>query len=222
MKSFVFHFGRGLRLPAGSRHKFSFKEYFLKNGIKIILLILFLFGLVSGALYSVSADKQLLDRLDLVFVTNIESRIAMSATEIFISCFLSDFIIALAVFLFAFCAWGSIAIPFVTVFKGFSVGVSSAVIFSLYRSSGIGFYIIVILPCAVMFLMTLIYLSKEAFSMSLRFFRTCFSGSCSPPVSEHIKNFLIKSVIAFLLTSASALADTMLWVMFARLFEFTH
>lgn len=221
MKGIVFQFKRGIRLPAIRKPEVSLKEFLSKKGLYIFFFAVFFIGLVLGAAYSKSSDSTFFERLDFLFATNLAARTQMSSFEVFASCFGSDFLLILIVFLMGISVWGSAALPFVTAFKGFSVGLSSAFIFSLYRASGIGFYILVILPGTVMFLLALIYYSKESFSLSLRFVRLCVFGSGREPyLTHHIKSFFLRSVFSLLFCAASALLDMVLWILFAGMFDF--
>ena len=208
MKGIVFQLRRNLRLPTVRKPKLSLKEYLQKRGVFLFFFLMFLVGLITGAAYSKHADVDLFDRLDFLFSTNLTERAQMSSFEIFATCFGSDFLLTLIVFLMGMSVWGSGAIPLVTVFKGFSVGLSSSFIFSLYRTSGIGFYILVLLPGTVMFLLSLIYYSKESFSLSLRYIRLTVFGSVKEPyLSRYIKTFFLKSLIALFLCAGCALID---------------
>ena len=221
MKGIVFQLRRNLRLPAVRKPKISLKEYLSKKGVYLFFFLMFFIGLILGASYSKAADVTLLNRLDFLFTTNLQVRTELSSFEIFTSCFGVDFLFVLAVFLMGLSVWGSAALPFITAFKGFSVGLSSAFIFSLYRASGIGFYILVILPGTVMFLLSLIYYSKESFSLSLRYIRLSVFGSVKEPyLCRYIKTFMLKSLIALLFCAASALLDMFLWILFAGMFDF--
>lgn len=221
MKGIVFQLKRNLRLPAIRKRELSLKEYLSKRGVFLFFFLMFLIGLIAGAAYSRYADAQLFDRLDFLFATNLDSRMQMSSFEIFSTCFGSDFLLALIVFLMGMSVWGSAAIPLVTAFKGFSVGLSSAFIFSRYRASGIGFYILVLLPGTVMFLLSLIYYSRESFALSLRYIRLSVFGSVREPyLSRFIKTFLLKSLITLFLCAGCALTDMVLWILFAGMFDF--
>ena len=212
--------GRVLRIPAVKKPNISFKEFLQKYGILCLFSILFFAGLFLGASAEKSADEAVLTRLDFLFITNIESRLDMSAFEVFASCFSSDFLFIFAVFLFGLSAWGCTATPLLILFKGFSVGISSAALFSLYRFSGMGFYLLVILPGTVLFLLALTAFSRTSFSVSLRYLRLSLDFSNQISLKAVLKNYLFKSAGALLFTAASALLDMMTWVLFSGLFEF--
>ena len=117
MKGIVFQLRRNLRLPTVRKPKLSLKEYLQKRGVFLFFLLMFLVGLITGAAYSKHADVDLFDRLDFLFSTNLTERAQMSSFEIFATCFGSDFLLTLIVFLMGMSVWGSGAIPLVTVFN---------------------------------------------------------------------------------------------------------
>ena len=166
MKGFVLHFNSNkkiFRLPDLKKRRLDLRRLVSRFGMQAFFSALFLIGLVVGAASSKSFDKNTFDKLDLLFVTNIEARLEMSVVDIFISCFVSYFLFILCAFLSAVSAWGFAAVPLLCALKGFTVGLSTAFIFSLYKISGIGFYILVVLPGTVLFLLTLIKYCSAAF-----------------------------------------------------------
>lgn len=226
MKGFVLHIPgrqRGIRLPSLRRTILSPRAVMKNYGVQAFLVTLFILGLVVGAAGSRGFDTVMTERLDFLFVTNIRARLGMTAFEIFASCFVSYFLFILLLFLCAFSAWGFCAAPLLTVFKGFSVGLCSAFLFASYKGSGIGFYILIILPGTVCFLFTLIRYTRESIRLSLCFCRLCLFGTERAPVHDAaVRLFLRKSLFAFLLSCACAVLDMTLWALFAEQFHFIH
>lgn len=224
MKGIVFTFRnkqKTIRLPFLKKPKLSLRATINRFGFQTIFVILFLLGLAIGAAGSRGVDESLGQRLDFLFITNIEARLDMSAFDIFLSCFAAYFLFVFAIFLCALSAWGFAAIPILSVIKGFSVGLSSAVIFAFYKVSGIGFYILIILPGAALFLITLTIYAKASFGLSVRFMRlTLFGLDKEPALHRGLKSFLKKSVYAFLSCGACAVLDMLLWILFANHFDF--
>ena len=224
MKGIVFHFNSNkkfLRLPDIKERSRGFKSLVSRFGMQTVLAVLFVLGLVIGAASSKSFDKEVLDRLDLLFVTNLDSRMGMSVVDIFIACFVSYFLFILCVFLAAASVWGFAAIPLLAALKGFTVGVSTAFIFSLYKLPGIGFYILVVLPGTVLFLFTYIRYSTESFRMSLRYFKlSVFGADREPGLARSLKRFLKRTLFAFLASGVCSAVDMILWILFAGKFDF--
>ena len=159
MKGLIFTFGnkqKAIRLPQLKERGFDLKRLLSRYGVQAVFGALFLMGLVVGALSGRSFSTDTLSKLDLLFVTNIDARMKMSFFDIFVSCFVSYFLFLFCVFLSALSAWGFTAVPVLSALKGFTVGLSSAFIFALYQLSGVGFYILVVLPGTVLFLFVFI------------------------------------------------------------------
>ena len=224
MKGFVFSFGHNnktLRLPAVREQGIRIRQLLSRYGIHTVFTALFLIGLVVGAASGRGFSQETFEKLDMLFVTNIDARMDMSVFNIFISCFVSYFLFIFCVFLSGFSAWGFTAIPILSALKGFTVGLSSAFIFSLYQLSGIGFYILVVLPGTVLFLFILIRYSAIGFRMSLRYLRlSAFGTEQEPGLQTHIKSFVKKTLLALLSIGACAAADMVLWILFANKFDF--
>ena len=223
MKGLVLHFKGGSKavrlskLRGEARRARGFIE---RRGAQALFVLLFLMGLVVGAACEGSFDPSLFDRLDFLFVTNIKARLGMSAFGIFLSCFVSYFMFVFALLLLALSAWGFAAAPVLTVFKGFSVGLSSAFVFAAYRGQGIGFYILVVLPGAVMFLFTLVRYSIRAFRFSLGYARlTVFGSDAAQRPRGGVGAFVRDTLLAFLFSCACAVTDMLLWVLFADKFH---
>lgn len=224
MKGFVMQFGnksRRLRLPDISVQRHRAQTMLRRYGSQAVFAALFLLGLIVGAAAAKGFDESTFDRLDLLFVTNISARLDMSVFDIFVSCFVSYIVFICGGFLAAMSVWGFAAIPLLAVIKGFTAGLSSAFVFSLYKLSGIGFYILVILPGTVLFLFTLIRYLNAGFRMSLGYARLSMFGSDrEPELRTHLKMFFKKTLFAFLASGACAAVDMLLWILFADKFDF--
>lgn len=224
MKGFVFTFGnkqKTVRIPDIGQHGFDLKRLLSRCGIQAVFSVMFLLGLIVGAASGKSFGADTFHKLDLLFITNIGARMEMSFFDIFISCFVSYFLFIFCVFLSALSAWGFTAIPLLSAIKGFTVGLSSAFIFSLYQLSGIGFYILVVLPGTVLFLFIFIRYSAFGFRMSVRYFRlSAFARGTEADLQKHLKVFIKKTLFALLSVSSCAVVDMVLWVLFANKFKF--
>ncbi len=224
MKGVVFAFRnkqKEIRFPFTRRARLSPREMAATYGFQTGFVILFLLGLAVGAAGSGGTDSELGQKLDFLFLTNIEARLEMSAFEIFLSCFVSYFLFVFAVFLCALSVWGFTVIPLLAVVKGLSVGLSFAVIFAFYKASGVGFYILIVLPGTILFLTTLIIYAKASFRLSTRYMRlSLFGYEKEPALLRGLKSFLKKSTIAIISSGACAVTDMLLWILFADHFDF--
>ena len=225
VKGFVFNIkgkNRVIPIPGIGRPRLSLRELTSRYGVQTFLVTLFFMGLIVGSVGSKGFDKELFDRLDFLFITNIEARLKMSAFEIFSSCFVSYFLFTFLLALFAFSAWGFAAAPLLSVFKGFSVGLSSAFLFASYGAAGLGFYILIVLPGAALYLFGFVRYSRASMRFSFAFARLAVSDSEQAlTIRPIIKLFFKKSVYAFIYSGACAVLDMLLWVLFSDKFHFS-
>ena len=224
MKGFVFTFRKNqkaLRLPDIRRRGTDCKRLLSRYGVRTVFAALFLLGLVTGAACAKGFGSETYNKLDLLFVTNIDARSQMSVFDIFVSCFVSYFLFIFCVFLSALSVWGFATVPLLSALKGFTVGLSTAFIFSQYQLSGIGFYILVVLPGTVLFLFVLIRYSAYGFQLSLRFLRlSLFGCDREPELRMHLKSFIKKTLFALLSVGVCSVTDMVLWIVFAGKFDF--
>ncbi len=225
MKGFVFTFRNNnrkvLSLPDIKRHSYDVKQLIARFGIQSAFAAAFLIGLIVGAATGRGFSREVFEKLDLLFITNIDARLEMSVFDIFISCFVSYFLFIFCVFLSALSVWGFTTVPLLSALKGFTVGLSSAFIFSQYQLAGIGFYILVVLPGTVLFLFALIRYSTRGFRMSLCFLRlSAFGNDTEAELRTRLKLFFKQTMFALLSIGACAVTDMVLWILFANKFHF--
>lgn len=225
MKGIVFsikhrHYGSSKQHHTSRIHNFSIKRFFSYYGVQSFFLIIFILGIVLGSFSYKGASDNLLTSLDFLFVTNLDNRLKLSAFDIFSSSFASNFLFVFAVFLLSFTAWGIFALPFLCAFKGFGVGISSAYMFSQYSVTGIGFYILVILPGTVLFLFAFITALKEAFSQSFYLLKMYIPSATDSLLLRHTKTYLFRNFVILIFTAFSAIVDMIMWVVFANMFNF--
>ena len=224
MKGIVFSVERDFsRLKNEHRRpfaEFSLKRFFSLYGLYVFYISSFIFGIIFGALSFSKVDTSVFEQLDLLFMTNMEERMKLSAFEIFTASFASDFLFVFSAFLLSFTAWGIVTLPLLCAFRGYGMGLSSAFLFSQYSFSGIGFFILVILPGTVLFLFAFMLALRESFSHSLIVLKMYFPSVSDVLLLRHLKPFFLRYFVVMIFTVASALFDMMLWVLFANLFKF--
>lgn len=223
MKGIVFsirHREQQYNRSVRTHRKLSFKRFINLYGLHLFFLLTFILGIVLGSIAFKNFDEQLLQKLGFLFLTNIENRLELSAFDIFSSSFASDFIFIFSAFLLSFTVWGAFALPLLCAFKGFGVGISSAYMFSQYSVTGIGFYILVILPGTVLFLFAFITALKEAFTQSVHLIKVFLPTQSESTLLRYTKVYLFRNFAVLILTAFSAIIDMLLWLLFANMFNF--
>lgn len=225
MKGIVFsikHRERHYR-PSRSKERItitSVKKFFNQYSIQLLFAIIFILAIVLGSFSFDKISEDTLEKLDFLFLTNLENRLELSAFDIFCSSFASGFIFVFLSFLLSFTAWGMFALPLLCAFKGFGVGLSSAYMFSQYSVTGIGFYILVILPATVLFLFAFLMSLKESFAQSILLLRVYFSSTYDAFLLRRTKTYLFRNCVILIFVAFSAVIDMLLWVLFAGMFNF--
>lgn len=223
MKGIVFSFNRKKRekrnLPKISLP--DLRYIFRRYGVTLVFLLLVLLGMVLGALYARSAQSDTLDSLDFLFTTNLDARLSQSPLGTFCACFASDFIFLISVYLFGIAPWG-LPLELVTVlFKGFGIGITAAYLFISHGLSGVGFYLLVLLPGTFLFCIALAYFATSAFEFSKRMFiMTVSKNAPAVPLRGSLLHLSSRLLTALIITFAASLIDTFLWSMFAGAFKF--
>lgn len=199
---------------------FSVKQFLTQYGVFTFYILFFIFGIIYGSASFKKISPDFLEKLDLLFLTNLANRIELSAFEVFCSSFASDFLFVFASFLLSFTAWGIVCLPFLCAFKGYGVGLSCAFLYSEYSVSGLGFFILVILPGTVLFLFAFLLALKESLSHSLIVLRMYFPTFADVLLLRHLKPFFLRYFIVIIFVMLSSAFDMILWVLFAKLFNF--
>lgn len=223
MKGIVFSFKRS---PSFKRRKrgvssIDFGYIIRRYGIALIFVFLLLLGLALGAFYAHKTDSDLLKSLDFLFTTNLEARLEKGALGTFCACFASDFIFLLSVYLLGLAPWGLPFELFVVMFKGFGTGLTAAYLLIINGLSGVGFYLLVLLPGTFLFCIALVNFSSYAFEFSRKMFLTVV-GKDAPdqPLRERTFRYSTQFFSALIMTFCAALLDTVLWTLFAGAFNF--
>lgn len=211
-----------LSLPSKSRASRSVGSVagFIKQNFSLLVFAFcFTIGVVCGAAAFSRADVSFLEDMDLLFATNLHSRLSQGMLSSFVAHFASDFIFFAAVALCGFSPWGVGALPFIYGFKGFGTGLSAAFLISTYGFKGFGFYLSVILPGAFLFSLCLLFMCTECSKLSLRIAKLVFgTGDERAFSAEYVRKQLVSLLRFLLLTALSALCDMLLWSFVAKLF----
>lgn len=199
---------------------FSIKQFLSMYGIQLFFVFSFVLGVVLGAFSFDNIDADVLKKLDFLFLSDLESRCELNAFDLFCSSFSSSFIFIFSSFLLSFSAWGMFALPFLSAFFGSCIGVSSAYMFSQYGITGIGFYILVVLPGTALFLFAFILSLKEAFVQSVFLMKSYFSSTYDGLLLKRTKSYLFRNCVVLAFSVASSIVDMFLFLLFSDMFKF--
>ncbi len=218
MKGIVLSLG----LPRKRRFRLSnLKAMFRRYGVCLLFAGVLLLGMALGAVYARNADERTLKALDLLFTTNLDSRLSQGALGTFCACFASDFLFLLCACLFGVAAWGIPFLLLLSCFKGFGTGVTAGYLCMSHSLSGAGFWLLVLLPGTFVFCAALVRFSENAFRYSaVTFFRALGKEGAPASPRQELMQFCSCFLSALFITFIASLLDTLLWTLFAGTFKF--
>ncbi len=204
-----FHKKRYLRLPE------------IRKNLLFIFFMLTLFaGITVGALCGRTDDEQLMENLDIIFLTNFKVRCSQGILDSFVASFASAFIFILIIFLLGLSVWGGFiaaAVPFV---KGYGYGLATGYLYSTYGLTGILYNILIILPGAFLCSAVIAAASQEAFRSSIKIISVFRKTTVSDDPHIQMKKYLLSMLWLLFLTAVSSAVDMLFSLMFSWLFSF--
>ncbi len=222
MKGLVFTLRPRNRYLTKEKEHRSFKSLlilFRRYGSTVYFTSLFAIGMFAGSISARNAGAELLNNLDFLFTTNLESRLAQPVFSTFSASFASGFIFLLYIFLCGLAPWGMVLTPVAALFKGFGTGLSAGYLIITYGFKGVGFYLLVILGGTFISSFALVIESIQAHYFSCKMFRLIFSGDDGVlAVRGLVRKYLFRSLYMLILTACGSLVDMMLWRGFSGLF----
>lgn len=162
--------------------------FFKNNKYSIILTLFFLAGLFYSA-YLFEEGSSLEKIFENYITDTVFSRTDKSFFNVFINSFFRFMLFVLLVFVFGSSMFGIIFIPFIILIAGFIYGNLASVLYSEFELLGISFFAVILLPSAVIFILTLIFSAKESIKFSLKLAKLSFPAV--PPSNLYLDFKLI-------------------------------
>lgn len=221
MKGLVFSFNKSK--PRRSVNRLSFSDlryYFKRYGVTTFFVILLFIGLAFGAIYAGDASEEFLNSLDFLFTTNLDARLLQNFAGTFCTCFASNFIFLISFYLLGLTPWGIAFMPFLILLKGFGTGLTAGYLFIENSLSGVGFYLLILLPGTFLFCMSLVLFSSSAFYFSKRMFFYIISREVpKSSLKNGVITFSSRFMSSLIMTFLASVVDTALWTLFAGGFK---
>ena len=224
MKRIIFtpvsHGRKYSRTKTGAGDLAAFAKDIKKQGLLLALAVVFIVGLVIGALYAKNANLDLLKGLDTIFSSSYHIRISQPAYFTFISSLASSFLFVLAAFLLGLSVWGPVVVPFLPLIRGIGLGVSSGYLYASFGFQGILFHFVVMLPGMFVSTIAILVACREAIQFSLRLSRSGFFEKGSEPLLNSLRLYIRRNGVVLIVSVAAAFLDMVLTALFAGLFSF--
>lgn len=195
-------------------------QAFADNRFFILSSVLLLVGILIGTISVGHYSSQSSDILISSFKSFITHRKNTNFVEILFSSFFSEFCIITICLFSSFGVIGIPVIPLMLLFKGFTSGVLSGILYRFYSLQGIAFSNLILLPSEIFAYFSLIYLSSKCFKLSLKFLSLLRDVSSKgivvrPDCVSTSKKYLLCVIIVFV----SSIVEALLTIGFIRFFN---
>lgn len=219
MKGITFELKKRTRRGSSQRKTVDVKYIVRRYGKVIFFALMLLVGLILGCVLSGGVGNDTLKRLDMLFTTNLPQRLSDGALGAFCASFGSNFIFLSAAFLLGLSLWGVAAMPIVSAFKGFGVGISAGYLISGYGLKGAVFYFTILLPGIILFSIALVNQLTSSYNIYVRIMSALLKRN-RYGFRDAFRLYLTQSLYCLLLALGAAVIDVLLWCVFAGLFNF--
>ncbi len=204
-------------------HLFDWKSMFQvvsEHPLLTVLALLLLVGTVFGSLFARGADDSVLQKLDLLFASDVKARAVQSSGSVFVASLGSSFFFVAVCFLLGMSLWGAFVLPLVPLFRGFGFGLASGYLYAAYGFQGVLFNAVVVLPGAFLSMIAILLAAKEGMLFSKKTLLEALRREQSKTLS--LKEYAVQFGSILILSAAAAAIDLITTVCFTGAFSFSY
>jgi uncharacterized membrane protein SpoIIM required for sporulation len=196
----------------------SMFQVVLENPLLTALALLLLVGTISGALFAKGADDSVLQKLDLLFASDVKARTVQSSGSAFVASLGSSFFFVMVCFLLGMSLWGAFVLPIIPLFRGFGFGLASGYLYAAYGFQGVLFNAVVVLPGAFLSMVAILLAAKEGMLFSKKALLGALRREQEKTLS--LKAYAVQFGSILILSAAAAAIDLITTVCFTGAFSF--
>jgi len=190
----------------------------IKENKRILLVALVLCaGIAIGVYYSRYLTGASGERLHFLIDGFINKKSGQSFFSRLFSSYLSDLFLVAIIFFAGFCAIGTPAIPFVILFKGLGIGLSTGFLYATAGTKGFIFSLVFIVPRCSITCFALLLASCEGIRLSGQILKQIKEKRNNGKTAQEVKLYIIRFVFVAMLCLAAALLDTILTALLKEL-----
>lgn len=207
----------------GTTLKFNrkpFKKITFNDSIGFILLIAYIIGFSIGIFLIINGNEMIFDFIKINFNSYIDFKSNSGFFSIFLYSFLMIFPYYFIAFIFGTCIIGNIILPGICTFLGIFYGTFISYIYNVYAISGIGFSLLLIAPCAVLYSALLIFTIRESICFSTMILKNSLPSGTSLNFSKDLKIYSIRYLIFLSFNILISLLDAIFSYIFIKFFNF--
>lgn len=193
---------------------------FRNNPAFLFLTVLFLFGMLLGSLFIAKADKTVLETLDYLFFSNLQTRMHDTLFPVFVASMTSSFLFILMTYFCGLSMWGSILIPVIPLLRGFGLGMTAGYVYG-FGGAGFSYYLLLILPGACLSALAILFSAMQGMGFSKQinsFHKSKMKVNAFAP-QPSIRNYTVRFGLITVLAVMAALLDMLTAFLFSGFFQ---
>lgn len=184
------------------------------------LFLMFIIGMIYGALLSKAQSAEFLKSLNLITREYASAHEKQTLLKTLTSSFFSCCIFVVTPYLLGYSAIGQVASFFVPMFKGLGIGLTMGHLYLSYGLKGVSYSALIIVPQTVIGLFAILIGCRESIKLSCTFLGACSSKQVKPFSSETIRLYNIKFSVLLAIALLAAVVDVITVLLFSRMFKF--
>lgn len=192
-----------------SLKNFKLADFISKNNILVLLVLFFLAGITAGTF--AEAKISFLSEYAVTYIERFTGeRIDASFISVALDSFMSAGITLLLIFAAGTSMLGVVLVPLIAAVRGLLYGSVSALLYSEYSVRGIAFNAVLIIPSAIIFIISMLLAARESVRFSIVIAKMSLPGTPAVNLSFDFKNYCGRYLFILLIAMASALTDAVL------------
>lgn len=193
-------------------------DFIFKNRFLVVVSVFFVVGFILSVVFSGKYDT-----VNDWGITLIESFIKNRTDSTFLKIAINSFFGSMFFIVICFASGtsvlGMIFVPLCVAARGFIYGTVASVLYSEHLLKGIAFHTVLILPSAIIFMLSFLFAANESINFSLMITRLTLPQTMPMNLSLSFKNYCVKYLIACIIVVFSASVDALLCGSFLKVFS---
>ena len=199
-------------------NRVKFAQFLGKNHLIILLTLMFVFGVAAGSV-TIAKSQNILKLSEYFLNIYLSQRTGVSFFSVLFGSFFTSLLTLLFVFVSGASMLGVITVPIWVALRGFLYGTVSSYLYSEYSVRGIAFNAVMVIPSAVVFVISFLLAAKESVKFSVIMAKLTLPRS--KPVNLYIdfRNYCARYTFFCVAILISALIDAVLSCSFIKFFQ---
>ena len=199
-------------------NRVKFAQFLGKNHLIILLTLMFVFGVAGGSV-TIAKSQNILKLSEYFLNIYLSQRTGVSFFSVLFGSFFTSLLTLLFVFVSGASMLGVITVPIWVALRGFLYGTVSSYLYSEYSVRGIAFNAVMVIPSAIVFVISFLLAAKESVKFSVIMAKLTLPRS--KPVNLYIdfRNYCARYTFFCVAILISALIDAVLSCSFIKFFQ---